>query len=81
MPSGGVSIDNVDQWIEKGAFAVGMGSALTKGVKNGDYSSVENNSPGFHGKNSSSSGEITLKKIVTLGRNYAPAFSTPLSNH
>ena len=41
MPSGGVSIDNVDQWIAKGAFAVGMGSALTKGVANGDYSSVE----------------------------------------
>lgn len=41
MPSGGVSIDNVGDWIEKGAFAVGMGSALTKGIKNGDYSSVE----------------------------------------
>ncbi|HEY4549076.1 MAG TPA: bifunctional 2-keto-4-hydroxyglutarate aldolase/2-keto-3-deoxy-6-phosphogluconate aldolase [Bacillus sp. (in: firmicutes)] len=41
MPSGGVSIDNVDKWIGNGAFAVGMGSALTKGVSNGDYSSVE----------------------------------------
>ncbi len=41
MPSGGVSIDNVDKWMKNGAFAVGMGSALTKGVKNGDYSSVE----------------------------------------
>lgn len=41
MPSGGVSGDNVDQWIKKGAFAVGIGSALTKGVKDGDYSSVE----------------------------------------
>ena len=41
MPSGGVSIDNVDKWINNGAFAVGMGSALTKGVSNGDYSSVE----------------------------------------
>lgn len=41
MPSGGVSIDNVGDWIEKGEFAVGMGSALTKGIKNGDYSSVE----------------------------------------
>ena len=35
MPSGGVSIDNVDQWINSGAFAVGMGSALTKGVTDG----------------------------------------------
>lgn len=41
MPSGGVSVDNVDKWIAKGAFAVGIGSALTKGVSNGDYSSVE----------------------------------------
>ena len=41
MPSGGVSVDNVDKWINNGAFAVGIGSALTKGVVNGDYSSVE----------------------------------------
>lgn len=41
MPSGGVSIDNLDQWVNNGAFAVGIGSALTKGVKDGDYSSVQ----------------------------------------
>ena len=41
MPSGGVSKDNVGDWIESGAFAVGIGSALTKNVKNGDYSSVQ----------------------------------------
>lgn len=41
MPSGGVSIENVDQWIKMGAFAVGMGSALTRGITNSDYSSVE----------------------------------------
>jgi 2-dehydro-3-deoxyphosphogluconate aldolase / (4S)-4-hydroxy-2-oxoglutarate aldolase len=40
MPSGGVSIDNIDKWVNNGAFAVGIGSALTKGVTNGDYSSV-----------------------------------------
>lgn len=40
MPSGGVSVDNVDKWINNGAFAVGIGSALTKGVVDGDYSSV-----------------------------------------
>ncbi len=40
MPSGGVSIDNIDKWVNNGAFAVGIGSALTKGVSNGDYSSV-----------------------------------------
>lgn len=41
MPSGGVNIDNIDQWLNNGAFAVGIGSALTKGVANGDYSSVQ----------------------------------------
>lgn len=37
MPSGGVSIDNAAEWIEKGAFALGTGSSLTKGAKTGDY--------------------------------------------
>lgn len=41
MPSGGVSKDNVSDWIASGAFAVGIGSALTKNVTNGDYSSVQ----------------------------------------
>ena len=30
MPSGGVNLDNVSDWIEKGAFAVGIGGDLTK---------------------------------------------------
>ncbi|MBZ2174058.1 bifunctional 2-keto-4-hydroxyglutarate aldolase/2-keto-3-deoxy-6-phosphogluconate aldolase [Schnuerera sp. xch1] len=31
MPTGGVSIDNVGQWIENGCIAVGVGGNLTKG--------------------------------------------------
>lgn len=31
MPTGGVSIDNVDQWIKNGCVAVGVGGNLTKG--------------------------------------------------
>ncbi|CEM61096.1 bifunctional 4-hydroxy-2-oxoglutarate aldolase/2-dehydro-3-deoxy-phosphogluconate aldolase [Treponema phagedenis] len=31
MPTGGVSVDNVGEWIKNGAFAVGAGSALVKG--------------------------------------------------
>jgi len=31
MPTGGVSLDNVDQWIENGCIAVGVGGNLTKG--------------------------------------------------
>ena len=33
MPSGGVDVDNVDKWIHAGAYAVGTGSSLTKGIK------------------------------------------------
>ena len=31
MPTGGVSIDNVDKWINNGCIAVGVGGNLTKG--------------------------------------------------
>lgn len=31
MPTGGVSIDNVDEWLAAGAVAVGAGGCLTKG--------------------------------------------------
>lgn len=37
MPTGGVSLDNVKDWIKAGAIAVGTGSDLTKGAKTGDY--------------------------------------------
>lgn len=40
MPTGGVSVDNVDEWIKAGAVAVGVGSSLTKGAKTGDYATV-----------------------------------------
>ena len=32
MPTGGVSIDNVDEWITNGVVAVGVGGNLTKGT-------------------------------------------------
>lgn len=37
IPTGGVSQDNVDQWIKNGSFAVGVGGELTKGASSGDY--------------------------------------------
>ncbi|MCK4259181.1 MAG: bifunctional 2-keto-4-hydroxyglutarate aldolase/2-keto-3-deoxy-6-phosphogluconate aldolase [Halanaerobiales bacterium] len=40
MPTGGVSVDNVAEWIKAGSFAVGVGSALTKGAKTGDYDQI-----------------------------------------
>ncbi|MBR6729057.1 MAG: bifunctional 2-keto-4-hydroxyglutarate aldolase/2-keto-3-deoxy-6-phosphogluconate aldolase [Clostridia bacterium] len=40
MPTGGVDIDNVAEWIKAGAVAVGAGSALTAGAKTGDYAAI-----------------------------------------
>lgn len=40
MPTGGVDVDNVDQWIKAGAVAVGAGSSLTAGAKTGEYHKI-----------------------------------------
>ena len=40
MPTGGVNVDNVGEWIKAGAVAVGAGGALTAGAKTGDYASI-----------------------------------------
>lgn len=40
MPTGGVSLSNVKEWIKAGAVAVGTGGDLTKGAKTGDYALV-----------------------------------------
>jgi 2-dehydro-3-deoxyphosphogluconate aldolase/(4S)-4-hydroxy-2-oxoglutarate aldolase len=41
MPTGGVSLDNVEDWITAGAVAVGVGGSLTRGAKTGDYAGIE----------------------------------------
>jgi 2-dehydro-3-deoxyphosphogluconate aldolase / (4S)-4-hydroxy-2-oxoglutarate aldolase len=40
MPTGGVSIENVADWINAGAVAVGLGGNLTAGAKTGDFASI-----------------------------------------
>lgn len=40
MPTGGVTPENIKEWIKAGAVAVGTGSDLTKGAENGDYEKV-----------------------------------------
>lgn len=40
MPTGGVSLENVGEWIKAGALAVGVGGSLTNGAKSGDYDSI-----------------------------------------
>jgi 2-dehydro-3-deoxyphosphogluconate aldolase/(4S)-4-hydroxy-2-oxoglutarate aldolase len=40
MPTGGVDVDNVHEWIKAGAVACGAGGSLTGGAKTGDYASI-----------------------------------------
>ncbi len=40
MPTGGVDVDNVAEWIKSGAVAVGAGGSLTAGAKTGDYAKI-----------------------------------------
>jgi 2-dehydro-3-deoxyphosphogluconate aldolase/(4S)-4-hydroxy-2-oxoglutarate aldolase len=47
MPTGGVSIANLHEWIEAGAVVVGTGGDLTKGAKTGDYDLVERTAKEF----------------------------------
>lgn len=41
MPTGGVTVANINEWVEAGAVAVGTGGDLTKGAKTGDFELVE----------------------------------------
>ncbi len=50
MPTGGVDVDNVDQWIKNGAVAVGAGSSLTGGAKTGDYEAITRTAKEFIAK-------------------------------
>jgi len=40
MPTGGVDVNNVGEWIKAGASAVGAGGSLTAGAKTGDYAAI-----------------------------------------
>src|SRR5271170_1217893 len=40
MPTGGVNLDNVVEWINAGSVAVGVGGNLTAGAKTGDFASI-----------------------------------------
>lgn len=50
MPTGGVSLDNVDQWIKNGCVAVGVGGDLTAGAKTGDYALITTTAKAFVSK-------------------------------
>ncbi len=43
MPTGGVSLDNMQEWFDNGVLAVGIGSNLTKGLTGDNYDVVTEN--------------------------------------
>ena len=47
MPTGGVDVDNVAEWIRAGAVAVGAGSSLTAGAKTGDFAAISRTATEF----------------------------------
>ena len=47
MPTGGVTLDNLKDWVKAGAVAVGIGGELTKGAKTGEYGLVEKTAAQF----------------------------------
>lgn len=48
MPSGGVSLSNMHEWFEKGAYVVGVGSSLVGPAKENKYDQVKSNAQAFH---------------------------------
>jgi 2-dehydro-3-deoxyphosphogluconate aldolase/(4S)-4-hydroxy-2-oxoglutarate aldolase len=40
MPTGGVDLDNVEQWIKNGCVAVGVGGNLVAPAKTGEYEKI-----------------------------------------
>ena len=40
LPTGGVSVENIGEWFKEGAFAVAVGSAITKYAKAGNFDKV-----------------------------------------
>jgi len=47
MPTGGVSLDNVADWIHAGAIAVGVGGQLTAPAKTGNFEAVTRDAKRF----------------------------------
>ena len=47
VPTGGVNLENVQEWIQSGCIAVGIGGELTKGAKTGDYDSISKTARAF----------------------------------
>ncbi|MFW6035493.1 MAG: bifunctional 2-keto-4-hydroxyglutarate aldolase/2-keto-3-deoxy-6-phosphogluconate aldolase [Halothermotrichaceae bacterium] len=58
LPTGGVNLDNVKEWMNAGSFAVGVGSSLTAGAKKGDYEEVTRTAAEFVKRISEEKGSV-----------------------
>jgi 2-dehydro-3-deoxyphosphogluconate aldolase / (4S)-4-hydroxy-2-oxoglutarate aldolase len=47
MPTGGVAVDNVAEWIKAGAVAVGVGGSLTAGAQSGNFQQITDTAKQF----------------------------------
>ena len=47
MPTGGISLANIKEWIAAGAYACGVGGELVAGAKTGDYASIVKTAKAF----------------------------------
>ncbi len=47
MPTGGVDLSNVGEWVKAGVAAVGVGGQLTAGAKSGDYKKITETAKAF----------------------------------
>ena len=50
MPTGGVSLDNLETWFDAGVTLVGAGSNLTAAAKTGDYAGVTDTAKKYRAK-------------------------------
>lgn len=69
MPTGGVSLDNVAEWIAAGAVAVGAGGSLTAGAKTGDYGKITGDRPPVCGEDSRCPGSVR-RAMNPIGMHY-----------
>jgi 2-dehydro-3-deoxyphosphogluconate aldolase/(4S)-4-hydroxy-2-oxoglutarate aldolase len=47
MPTGGVTLENVGEWIKAGAVGVGVGGSLTAGAQTGNFQAITDTAKQF----------------------------------
>lgn len=47
MPTGGVNLKNMNEWLQAGASMIGVGGEITRPANRGDYDGVRKNAATF----------------------------------